>query len=282
MKKKIMMIVLTACLITAAAGCSKSNSEAGTQQTGLLQTVNTESAVEISKYSDISEVTEQSEERFTVMPSSCTLKVGERRALFVQTNIGQDSNSNYTWVSDNNSVITVDSNGNITGVGEGTAVVTASRRAVTAQVNIVVEKKEESSKASQASKTESSSSASTVQSQPSVQVIQPQPQPQPQAPVRTNHFSYANSGDAALAYQQINNYLSSDYVSGLTSDDVQLLINTIYAKNGYIFKTGYIQTFFQTQYWYNNIYSKSSDMSTVRARFSSMDTANLNLLEQYD
>ena len=79
-------------------------------------------------------------------------------------------------------------------------------------------------------------------------------------------------------YSAVQSPLSASYVRNLSKSDVQLLINTIYAKNGYIFETDQLQRLFNTQGWYRGT---TRSMEAVTNSFSSTDRQNLNLLLQY-
>ena len=79
-------------------------------------------------------------------------------------------------------------------------------------------------------------------------------------------------------YSAVQSPLSANYVRSLSKSDVQLLINTIYAKNGYIFDTDELQRLFSTQGWYHGT---TSSMAAVSNSFSSTDRQNINLLLQY-
>lgn len=79
-------------------------------------------------------------------------------------------------------------------------------------------------------------------------------------------------------YNAVQSPLSASYVRNLSKSDVQLLINTIYAKNGYIFETDQLQRLFNTQGWYRGT---TRSMEAVSNSFSSTDRQNLNLLLQY-
>lgn len=70
--------------------------------------------------------------------------------------------------------------------------------------------------------------------------------------------------------------LSANYVKSLSKADVQLLINTIYAKNGYIFETAELQRLFDGQSWYHGTVRDAKQIT-----FSKQDQSNLNLLLQY-
>ena len=79
-------------------------------------------------------------------------------------------------------------------------------------------------------------------------------------------------------YNAVSSPLSASYVRNLSKSDVQLLINTIYAKNGYIFETDELQRLFNTQGWYRGT---TRSMEAVSNSFTSTDRQNINLLLQY-
>ena len=74
----------------------------------------------------------------------------------------------------------------------------------------------------------------------------------------------------------VDNELSASYVRNLSQYDIQLLINTIYAKNGYIFETDSLQAMFEGQSRYHGV---TRDVS--RLSFSALDQKNLQLLLSY-
>lgn len=74
-------------------------------------------------------------------------------------------------------------------------------------------------------------------------------------------------------YYATNSQLTESYVRQLSQYDIQLLINTIYAKNGYLFHTPEILAMFNSQPWYHGTQSDQSKIS-----LSSLDQSNLNLL----
>ncbi|MBQ3404169.1 MAG: YARHG domain-containing protein [Oscillospiraceae bacterium] len=78
------------------------------------------------------------------------------------------------------------------------------------------------------------------------------------------------------SYSKVQNKLSESFVSGLSQYDVQLLINTIYARNGYIFSTPEIADIFKGQPWYSGRTKNESELN-----FSSTDKYNLDLLVKY-
>ena len=67
--------------------------------------------------------------------------------------------------------------------------------------------------------------------------------------------------------------LDETYVRNLSDYDIQLLINTIYAKNGYVFGDADVQAMFEDQPWYEGSVTDSRELS-----FSELDSENLALL----
>ncbi len=74
----------------------------------------------------------------------------------------------------------------------------------------------------------------------------------------------------------VDGALTASYVRNLSSYDIQLLINTIYAKNGYIFETDSLQLMFEGQPWY-----RGQTRDAAQLQFSSLDWQNLSLLTSY-
>ncbi len=98
----------------------------------------------------------------------------------------------------------------------------------------------------------------------------------------TKHRDGMSSKPSGLGYlwtyNAVQSPLSAGYVRNLSKSDVQLLIHTIYAKNGYIFNTDSLQKLFSSQGWYHGT---TNNMEAVTNSLSSTDRQNLNLLLQY-
>ena len=86
--------------------------------------------------------------------------------------------------------------------------------------------------------------------------------------------SYVEETNAAAVYPTY--YLSEREVAAMDGEQIQFIINQIYAKNGYVFQTGSIQSYFSRMPWYVAV---SNDAS--RLQMSSLDRSNLNLLVRY-
>ncbi len=94
------------------------------------------------------------------------------------------------------------------------------------------------------------------------------------------HRSSSGSSVSGLGWMwtrhAVDSELTSSSVSNLSDYDIQLLINTIYAKNGYIFETDSIQAMFEGQPWYQGITRDGKSL-----KFSALDQKNLRLLTSY-
>lgn len=253
MKKKILSCILAVLMTACLFGCEMSRS---TQ-------ADTSAVEETSKKEESSTI-----KALYITPDSCTIKVGERRNFTVQSDKGTEDPTDFLWTSDDNNIATVDFSGNLIGRSEGDCLITVTSKnqaGVNAKVMVKVKPDEQSSK-------ESSVEPSKT----------PEPVEQPSLIKREkNTFSYSDYQDAYTAHQLVSNYLTEDDLYGLTSDDIQLLVNTIFAKHGYIFKTDEIQRFFESQYWYNSISNKtrSSDAVVARIQKVTMDYTNLQNLQ---
>ena len=94
---------------------------------------------------------------------------------------------------------------------------------------------------------------------------------------RANFSDYDTSNVGKMwTFYMTDSPLSEQFVSSLSKYDIQLLINTIYAKRGYIFFDDNMQKMFSNQYWY---YGTTRDKSGLA--FSKTDKVNLSLLGRY-
>lgn len=227
-------------------------------------------------------------EAFNLVPQELIVKVGEVRTMVVQTENGEDDPGKYTWSSNDKSVAMVDSYGSVTGVSAGNAVITAELHGRKVNASVIVEKEDEESEESEESKKESSgevsseredsdeSSSGKESSAEEGSSAESSQGDSEESEIKT-HFSYDDPDDAYRSYVLVSSYLSEEDLDGYDSDDLQLIVNTIYAKNGYIFSTKSIQRFYETQSWYNSISDKSKDESVVSKRIKKDNTENHNL-----
>lgn len=73
-------------------------------------------------------------------------------------------------------------------------------------------------------------------------------------------------------------YLSASDLRGMTRDEIQLSINDIYARNGYIFKDDGLRAYYQSQSWYHGT---NGDMNAVYWSMNDIERANVELMSNY-
>lgn len=176
-------------------------------------------------------------------PQNLQLKAGDKSHIKLALTPSGASSSDIMWVSSNKEIASVDSKGNVTGRSEGTCTITA------------------------ASKTQSS-----VSSDIQVTVSAGAEQSATSASGDNSNLSFVfPSADSSQVYPDFQ--MSDDDISDMDVEEVQFLINQIYAKNGYIFKTPSIQEYFSQMNWYAPVSGNASDL-----RMSSVDQKNIALL----
>lgn len=70
--------------------------------------------------------------------------------------------------------------------------------------------------------------------------------------------------------------LRNSDIQGLTSWDLKIMRNEIFARKGYIFKTEDMTTYFSSQSWYDPKYSK------VDKLLSSIEKRNIEYIKKYE
>ena len=119
-----------------------------------------------------------------------------------------------------------------------------------------------------------------------------QPKEQDSTSTVTNNYYYYGSGAARdndyYTRVQSSGYLwptDSQYIStadlrGLSKDTVAAIRNEIYARHGYAFTTSRWQNYFAAKSWYYR--DSTCTESTIRARLSSTERANLSTIVSYE
>ena len=69
--------------------------------------------------------------------------------------------------------------------------------------------------------------------------------------------------------------LTASDIAGMSDDDIQLAINTIYARHGYQFKDSELLQYFKGFDWYQ---PSESDMEKVKDSFSEIERKNMEFL----
>ena len=181
-------------------------------------------------------------------PETMHLTVGSHEGIQVVLTPSDASEQELVWASSNKAVATVDEAGMVSALSQGTCTVTVASKAystVSCHVEVIVGEDGTSDAA------DNSGDAS-----------------------EEAEVSYVEETNAAAVYPTY--YLSEREVAAMDGELIQFIINQIYAKNGYVFQTGSIQSYFSQMPWYVAV---SNDAS--RLRMSSLDRSNLNLLVRY-
>lgn len=176
------------------------------------------------------------------------MTVGSHEGIQVVLSPSDASEQELVWASSNKAVATVDEAGMVSALSQGTCTVTVASKAystVSCHVEVIVGEDGTSDAA------DNSGDAS-----------------------EEAEVSYVEETNAAAVYPTY--YLSEREVAAMDGEQIQFIINQIYAKNGYVFQTGSIQSYFSQMPWYVAV---SNDAS--RLRMSSLDRSNLNLLVRY-
>lgn len=97
--------------------------------------------------------------------------------------------------------------------------------------------------------------------------------------VRDNDY-YTRSVSSGYLWPTDTQYISFSDLSGLNQDTVAAIRNEIYARHGYAFTTTRWQTYFAGKTWYYR--DSSCTESTINARLSSLERANISTIVSYE
>lgn len=90
-------------------------------------------------------------------------------------------------------------------------------------------------------------------------------------------FSYDDYRDQFL-FDSANKYISYDYLSGCTRDEITVILNEIYARHGYIFKDAELREYFNSQSWY---YGTTTSLDEAASYFNSIERKNVDTIYLY-
>lgn len=181
-------------------------------------------------------------------PETTHLQAGESEVIQVVLTPEGSGGKELIWASSDQSVAVVDEAGMVSAVAPGTCTVTvasSTNSQLSCRVQVIVDQEE----------TKAESNTAAVQPSLSAET----------------YVTYVPETNAAMVYPTA--YLSEAEVEAMDSEQLQFLINQIYAKNGYVFRSREIQGYFARMPWYTAV---SNDAS--RLDLSSLDRSNLNLL----
>ena len=90
-------------------------------------------------------------------------------------------------------------------------------------------------------------------------------------------FSYNDKQDQYL-FDSANKYITREYLSGCTRDEITVIINEIYARHGYIFKDAELREYFNSQSWYNGTVTT---LEEAAKHFNSIEQKNVDTIYLY-
>lgn len=100
------------------------------------------------------------------------------------------------------------------------------------------------------------------------------------APVRTTDTVYTEGPyENEYLFNSDSQLISVSYLSGLSQAEVRLILNEIYARNGYIFKTEEYIDYFTSKDWYEPKYEEQSE---AEAHFNSIERENKDIIAEYE
>lgn len=196
-------------------------------------------------------------ESMAAYPASLQIKKGDQTVIQVVLTPEDAEDSDLLWVSSNHAVATVNDKGMVDAVGDGQCTITAASK-TNSEISCTVE-------------------VTVGDAAPaSAQTAAPAANDAPAAPAAAasdyeQYIGYNRESNAANVYPAYA--LSESEASGMDSEELQFTINQIYAKNGYIFRTQSIQSYFSQMPWYTPVSSDAGQLSMSR-----LDRNNLNLL----
>lgn len=185
-------------------------------------------------------------ESIAAYPETLNLSQGGRETVQVVLTPSDAEKQDLIWASSNRAVATVDESGQVTALSEGSCTITIASKEyskISCHVEVIV--------GDVVGQTATSSDVPA-----------------------DSYVVYVEETNAASVYPTY--YLSESEVAAMDPEQLQFVINQIYAKNGYVFRTAEIQNYFSQMPWYVPV---SSDAS--RLQMSSLDRSNLNLLVRY-
>lgn len=105
-------------------------------------------------------------------------------------------------------------------------------------------------------------------------------QPEQVSVQNENEFLCPKAITSVLSEEDIENLKNTVYENlPQDKDIIQMVINEIYARNGYRFENQELQTYFEAKNWYVPSTDSEADMDSIYAGMSEIDKANIDLLK---
>lgn len=203
----------------------------------------------------------------TLNKSTAGLKVGSTIQLEAFVTPNDAPKGKIKWTSSDSSVATVNSEGYITGVKAGVVNITCTAGEVEASCTVTVKGDEPVTAPDANASNNSSSNGSTVNNYYGTH--------NPGYSSGSGDFVFADSSSRKLSRSEINSRLSSMSGYSPSGNYAQDAINEIYARNGYVFKSANLRSYYEGKSWY---YPNSSFNASY---FNSVENYNIKLLGEY-
>ena len=90
------------------------------------------------------------------------------------------------------------------------------------------------------------------------------------------HFTYDDNDQ--FLFDSANKYITKDYLSGCSRDEITVILNEIYARHGYIFKDAELRAYFNSQSWYTGTITS---LEEAASHFNSIEQKNVDTIYAY-
>lgn len=91
--------------------------------------------------------------------------------------------------------------------------------------------------------------------------------------------SASGTMDNYLLSDSTNRYFEAEEISGYSHDEIQLMINEIYARHGRVFHSQENREYFEAMDWYEPVSGKTDE--EIAREFNEYEKANVELLSEY-
>ncbi len=200
----------------------------------------------------------------TLDSENASVTVGKKIELTAKVLPTNATDTSVEWSSSDESVAVVSSSGFVTGVKAGVASISCTTgNGKKASCTVTVKSSTESSDSAEESTDSTDSTSESTQ-----------PSESESSDSSSGSSSSSDSSEYMFADSSTRK-LSESEVSSLSASEAQYAINEIYARNGYVFKTDSIQSYFESKSWYH------ADSSFTMNDLNETERYNVSLLTKY-
>lgn len=206
-------------------------------------------------------VREKSVEAVVLSDSSTSVKKGSKIQLTAKVQPADAADYGLEWSSEDESIATVNEDGFVEGKKVGvTNIVCTTSNGKTATCTVTVKSGKPITPTAPTSESVSESTAPNTDEKAS------------ETDKRESSLA-EHSGDVFPESSSRN--LSESEVAGISGEQAQAAINEIFARNGYIFKSSELQSYYESKSWY------APDPNFSESKFNSYESYNISLFTKY-